>query len=254
MLLYCYNSGISSLCFTNHGEALYMMSSSELQRISLSATKIVSLEGTVDLEQLNEQDESGNCAENDDENSATVDVCTEESTKPLSVSVDETGKVVTNTINHSKPVSNENLTNGVDAPANNGGNETITSSIGDITVDSVRDHLNSTVTTLHSTTTEEIVGKFSFSFLFISLCFITHYKSYLYNHLHPLIIFYICFYVSPFSNCLFLSKFYVYIIVTYHTGRLTVLSTKTNNTTSSIHMKDLPDINLPNFKDLSPIG
>lgn len=40
-------------------------------------------------------------------------------------------------------------------------NETITSSIGDITIDSVRDHLNSTTTTLCSTTTEEIVGKLS---------------------------------------------------------------------------------------------
>lgn len=41
------------------------------------------------------------------------------------------------------------------------GNETMTSSMGDITIDSVRDHLNSTVTTLCSTTTEEIVGRLS---------------------------------------------------------------------------------------------
>lgn len=41
------------------------------------------------------------------------------------------------------------------------GNETITSSIGDITIDSVRDHLNSTVTTLCSQTTEEVVGRLS---------------------------------------------------------------------------------------------
>ena len=33
-----------------------MMSSSELQRISLSATKIVALEGTIDLQPLNEDD------------------------------------------------------------------------------------------------------------------------------------------------------------------------------------------------------
>lgn len=142
------------------------MSSSELQRISLSATKIVSLEGTVDLEQLNEQGTSGDC-ENDDEKSASGDVCTEETTKPLSVSVDETGKIVPNTIN-------ENLTNGVDAPANNGGNETITSSIGDITVDSVRDHLNSTVTTLHSTTTEEIVGEFLLFYYIFHLYIISY--------------------------------------------------------------------------------
>lgn len=35
-----YYSGISSLCFTKHGEALYLHSSSELQRVSLSAQHI----------------------------------------------------------------------------------------------------------------------------------------------------------------------------------------------------------------------
>lgn len=57
----------------------------------------------------------------------------------------------------------EHITNGVESsPTNNNmGNETITSSMGDITIDSVRDHLNSTVTTLCSTTTEEIVGRLS---------------------------------------------------------------------------------------------
>lgn len=56
----------------------------------------------------------------------------------------------------------DGLTNGLDT--SNKANETITSSIGDITIDSVRDHLNSTTTTLCSTTTEEIVGKFFFNF------------------------------------------------------------------------------------------
>lgn len=54
----------------------------------------------------------------------------------------------------------DNLTNGHDSSPNKA-NETITSSIGDITIDSVRDHLNSTVTTLNTTTTEEIVGRLS---------------------------------------------------------------------------------------------
>lgn len=57
------------------------------------------------------------------------------------------------------------MTNGVESsPNNNYANETITSSIGsvgDITIDSVRDHLNSTVTTLCSQTTEEIIGRLS---------------------------------------------------------------------------------------------
>lgn len=57
------------------------------------------------------------------------------------------------------------LTNGVESsPNNNYANETITSSIGsvgDITIDSVRDHMNSTVTTLCSQTTEEVIGRLS---------------------------------------------------------------------------------------------
>ena len=56
----------------------------------------------------------------------------------------------------------ENHSNGIDAsPNSNFGNNTITSSLGDITIDSVRDHLNNTTTTLCSTTTEEIVGRLS---------------------------------------------------------------------------------------------
>lgn len=63
-------------------------------------------------------------------------------------------------------IVSERLTNGVEASPtsitnNNLANDTISSSMGDITIDSVRDHLNSTVTTLCSTTTEEIVGRLS---------------------------------------------------------------------------------------------
>jgi len=174
-------NGISSLCFTNYGEALYMMSSSELQRISLSATRGIRAEGHIDVEEvaepsIDEKEEDDDDNDNEDEQKS------------------ETGSI--NTANEEATVianNRENLTNGVDVSPNKA-NVTITSSIGDITVDSVRDHLNATVTTLHTTTTEEIVG------------------------------------------------------------RLSVLSTQTNNTTSSIAMKDISDINLPNFKDLSPIG
>lgn len=44
------------------------------------------------------------------------------------------------------------------------------------------------------------------------------------------------------------------IMKTIVLGRLSVLSTQTNNTITSINMKEIPDINLANFKDLSPIG
>lgn len=125
-----------------------MMSSSELQRISLSATKVVALEGTVDLEPLYEV-ELSNAPEL--ERKSDLDIINEGAElanhEPLTVAIDATMNGQT-----------DNLTNGDSSP-NNNANETVTSSIGDVTVDSVRDHLNSTVTTLHTTTTEEIVGE-----------------------------------------------------------------------------------------------
>lgn len=135
-------SGITSLCFTNFGEALYMMSSSELQRISLSATKSVRAEGVIEVAPLNDstanEDDDDDDDDDDDRKSDTKSIST--------IGVKE--ELVKNT---------EHLTNGVDVSPSKA-NVTITSSIGDITVDSVRDHLNSTVTTLHQSTTEEIVG------------------------------------------------------------------------------------------------
>lgn len=63
--------------------------------------------------------------------------------------------------NHVTKQATALLTNGSFESSPNKANETITSSIGDITVDSVRDHLNSTTTTLHSQVTDEIVGRVS---------------------------------------------------------------------------------------------
>lgn len=125
------------------------MSSSELQRISLSATKVVALDGTLDLEPLYEE-ELSNAPEL--ERKTDLEIINEGGAtltnhQPLSVAIDAAMNGQT-----------ENLTNGDSSP-NNNANETATSSIGDVTVDSFRDHLNSTVTTLHSTTTEEIVGE-----------------------------------------------------------------------------------------------
>lgn len=137
-----YFSGISSLCFTNFGEAFYMMSSSELQRVSLSATKSIRAEGVIEADALNDsaanEDDIDDDDEDDDRKSDTKSIST--------IGMKE---------EHAKMI--ENLTNGVDTSPSKA-NVTTTSSIGDITLDSVRDHLNSTVTTLHTTTTEEIVG------------------------------------------------------------------------------------------------
>lgn len=117
-----------------------MMSSSELQRISLSATKSVRAEGLIEVDPLNESSIS------DDEDDEDDDDDRKSETKSIST-------IGTRPEDATKQI--DNLTNGADASPSN---ITITSSIGDITVDSVRDHLNSTVTTLHSTTTEEIIG------------------------------------------------------------------------------------------------
>lgn len=62
------HSGISSLCFTNFGEALYMMSSSEIQRISLSGSKIVMPTGHIELEDWDSEDDKEEKTEDGDEN------------------------------------------------------------------------------------------------------------------------------------------------------------------------------------------
>jgi len=77
-------SGISSLCFTNYGEALYMMSSSEIQRISLSGRKIVLPAGHVELEDWEDDDEKDEKTEEGDENS------TAEAMTPISAANSET--------------------------------------------------------------------------------------------------------------------------------------------------------------------
>ncbi|GAB0093657.1 Lethal(2) giant larvae protein [Sergentomyia squamirostris] len=139
-------NGISSLCFTHKGEALYMMSSSEIQRVSLSAAKIVCPEGSIDLEPYNGSEEL---------NTTPVVIDEEEVKSDLNASLSASSD---NAVNHHNPA--EGLTNG-SLDSNNRANETISSSMGDITVDSVRDHLNTTTTTLCSQTTEEIVGRVS---------------------------------------------------------------------------------------------
>uniref|UniRef100_A0A0A1XSU4 Lethal(2) giant larvae protein n=1 Tax=Zeugodacus cucurbitae TaxID=28588 RepID=A0A0A1XSU4_ZEUCU len=193
-------NGISSLCFTNGGEALYMLSSSELQRISLSTTKAVTPKGGIEVEEL-VADEHANAAGGTNsvnaENQENIDAASlssarnshysaaKDRTKPLEVDIDQQKGSIT-------------LTNGVnssvDSNSPNRANDTITSSMGDITVDSVRDHLNATTTTLCTTTTEETVG------------------------------------------------------------RLSVLSTQTNQILTSANMKDVSDFNIPNLADLAPLS
>lgn len=139
-----------------------MMSSSELQRISLSATKSVRAEGVIEADPLNDS------MMNDDNDDYDDDDRKSDSKSISTIGMRE---------EHAKML--ESLTNGGDVSPNKG-NVTITSSIGDITVDSVRDHinnqsvidqLNSTVTTLHTATTEEIVGMCK---CFVCVCIGSH--------------------------------------------------------------------------------
>lgn len=177
-----------------------MMSSSEIQRISLSATKMVAIDGAVDLEvweteeAINIDSQMDTSGGDDAPKKSDLDIITEEIRRPLTTGIDSGISLGTNDGGAgSNNQSETHLSNGIDSsPAK--ANETITSSIGDITLDSVRDHLNSTTTTLCSTTTEEIVG------------------------------------------------------------RLSVLSTQTNNATTTVKMNDITEKNLANLKDLSKLG
>ncbi|KAH8412351.1 hypothetical protein KR009_001419 [Drosophila setifemur] len=187
-------NGISSLCFTNGGEALYMMSSSELQRIALATSKVVQPTGIVEVEPL-ESEESEQQANDEDESDKEADATNE---APNNAEIKEPPVATQRAkaaVERSVDRSSLHLANGIGSNSSsnspNRANETITSSIGDITVDSVRDHLNTTTTTLCSTTTEETVG------------------------------------------------------------RLSVLSTQTNQATTTVNMNDIPDISIPNLMDLT---
>lgn len=57
-----------------------------------------------------------------------------------------------------------------------------------------------------------------------------------------------------FTSNLFIDERLFHPNFNFFLGRLSVLSTQTNNTISAIQMKDVPDINVSNLKDLAPIG
>ncbi|XP_017859889.1 PREDICTED: protein lethal(2) giant larvae [Drosophila arizonae] len=191
-------NGISSLCFTNSGEALYMMSSSELQRIALSTFRVVQPTGAVEVQPIENDDNESTIQTNEEDNSdKDVDSNDDSAGNNAHTNIPEPpiAKQRAKALELSLENNSLPLTNGLNiSNSPNRANETITSSIGDITVDSVRDHLNTTTTTLCSTTTEETVG------------------------------------------------------------RLSVLSTQTNQTTTNVNIKDMPNINIPNLLDLASKG
>lgn len=142
-----------------------MLSSSELQRISLSTTKAITPKGGIEVEELVADEHAAAASDANsinEENQENIEAASlssarnsqdpgaKDRTKPLEVDIDvqKGGITLTNGVNSNS-----------DSNSPNRANETITSSMGDITVDSVRDHLNATTTTLCTTTTEETVGK-----------------------------------------------------------------------------------------------
>ncbi|KMY87196.1 lethal(2) giant larvae protein isoform X2 [Drosophila simulans] len=152
-------NGVSSLCFTNSGEALYMMSSSELQRIALATSTVVQPTGIVQVEPL--ENEESVLEENDPENNKETYAC-DEVVNTLEVKDPPGISTCTRPAEENVDRNSVQQVNGVyisNSP--NQANETISSSIGDITVDSVRDHLNMTTTTLCSINTEETIGRLS---------------------------------------------------------------------------------------------
>ncbi|XP_017468784.1 PREDICTED: protein lethal(2) giant larvae-like isoform X2 [Rhagoletis zephyria] len=176
-----------------------MLSSSELQRISLSATKAVTPQGAIEVKELISFEHTNTTADRssvNDENEEHIEATNSTSATHSQETLSRLGQkhLAVDTESQQRGIS---VTNGDNSTMENNslnrGNETITSSMGDITVDSVRDHLNATTTTLCTATTEEIVG------------------------------------------------------------RLSVLSTQTNQTLTNANMKDVYDFNIPNLMDLAPL-
>ncbi|CAH1129271.1 unnamed protein product [Ceutorhynchus assimilis] len=110
-------NGISSLVFTKTAEALYLHSSSELQRISLSATAITQARCYLPVPSTEDA-----VSENEE------NINTEEATEPPLVN----GTVETGGLEK----VDELPENGQETPHN----VTVSSSVGDITIDSVKDH------------------------------------------------------------------------------------------------------------------
>ncbi|XP_026817705.1 lethal(2) giant larvae protein homolog 1 isoform X2 [Rhopalosiphum maidis] len=124
-------NGISSLAFTRYGEALYLHSSSELQRISVSATSVTQVDCSLNLPTRDRPSNSHSITPingyTDDEQEDFPKV------NGLTNGTQENGD------------SNSQLNNSNDL------------SVGDITIDSIKDHLGNSNTNLNVTSTSNNV-------------------------------------------------------------------------------------------------
>ncbi|XP_017887722.1 lethal(2) giant larvae protein homolog 1 isoform X3 [Ceratina calcarata] len=154
-------NGISSLTFTKAGEALYLHSSSELQRISLSASKVTKANCALNLppnarsfpETNNEETQEQGVVEG----TAETEGETTQGTEPNTVQrmITENGVVGSTSGEESpkesplQPAASTNDVNGEDDRQD-------LSSIGDITIDSVKDHLLNSSLFRNATSSEDL--------------------------------------------------------------------------------------------------
>ncbi|XP_060521862.1 lethal(2) giant larvae protein homolog 1 isoform X3 [Cylas formicarius] len=117
-------NGISSLVFTRDAQALYLHSSSEIQRISLSTTAVTSARCYLPLPVGAREDTAS-------EGRSEHEINTEEASEVVA------NGGVENKENGPIEKIEEGRENGEDTPHN----VTVSSSVGDITIDSVKDHL-----------------------------------------------------------------------------------------------------------------
>lgn len=150
-----------------------MCSSSELQRITLSATKIISAEGSVELEPVEEDQEAvesdEDTLEGDNEAKTGDDHSTAEIVTPVSAAPNYKERGLFDWFMSWKlkfdiffKILEIGYTNGIDSSPTKANDTIMSGDISTMTIDSVKDHLNSTVSTICSQTTEEIVGMFNF--------------------------------------------------------------------------------------------
>ncbi|XP_011703829.1 PREDICTED: lethal(2) giant larvae protein homolog 1 isoform X4 [Wasmannia auropunctata] len=154
-------NGISSLIFTKAGEALYLHSSSELQRISLSAAKMTKAHCALNLppharsfaENTNEVTQEQGVVEGAPETEGET-----QASQPPTVAnrvITENGVVGTTGEEESpKEPSLRPATSSIDV--NGEDDRQDLSSIGDITIDSVKDHLLNSPLFRNATSSEEL--------------------------------------------------------------------------------------------------
>ncbi|KAK9500860.1 hypothetical protein O3M35_002038 [Rhynocoris fuscipes] len=135
-------NGIFSLCFTERGEALYLHSSSELQRVSMSTTRVTETKCRIDLppgvRPLSEDNVSQRSSDRDSIASS------DSSSSSSSSSTDHSQRGDTKEETKAE-AGDANRTEIKENGVSDSAHDLTMSSAGDITIDSVKDHLTNNV-------------------------------------------------------------------------------------------------------------